>query len=249
MSAERIGNFCQRNAEATGRNNGHSRMSSGSLRKTKDVMKSGEDRENTPLLGGAKLLKPHMVMQRLACSARRPHTTLTMRDGPYGGLKVRFAGSPGGPVVVLLHGFGAPGDDLVPLARALGAPAGALYAFPEAPLELRFPGMWNARAWWMIDMARVERAIASGDNSEFIVEVPEGLPSSRAKLCAMLDELEAEVGFDGGLYLGGFSQGAMLSCDVALHTDRPLAGLILMVRSHWTLRERLTRPKALKGRV
>ena len=30
------------------------------------------------------------------------------------------------------------------------------------------------------------------------------------------------------IVLGGFSQGAMLSCDVALRSDRPLAGLALL---------------------
>ena len=30
------------------------------------------------------------------------------------------------------------------------------------------------------------------------------------------------------LVLGGFSQGAMLAMDVALHTERALAGLVLM---------------------
>ena len=32
----------------------------------------------------------------------------------------------------------------------------------------------------------------------------------------------------GHIVLGGFSQGAMLSCDVALRSARPLAGLVLM---------------------
>src|SRR4051794_30799179 len=67
--------------------------------------------------------------------------------------------------VVLLHGFGAPGDDLVPLASALDAPAGTTFVFPEAlhdMMELVGPMYAGARAWWMIDMARFERALQTG---------------------------------------------------------------------------------------
>ena len=62
-----------------------------------------------------------------------------------------------GPVVVLLHGFGAPGDDLASLWRVLRAPTGTRFVFPEAPLSLEAMGMPGARAWWMIDMMRLQR--------------------------------------------------------------------------------------------
>jgi len=46
---------------------------------------------------------------------------------------------------------------------------------------------------------------------------------------AMLDELEPLLGVSGDrVALGGFSQGAMLACDVALRSRRPLAGLMLL---------------------
>ena len=44
-----------------------------------------------------------------------------------------------------------------------------------------------------------------------------------------LDQLQARYSIPSEqLVVGGFSQGAMLSLDVALHTDRPLAGLVLL---------------------
>ena len=152
-----------------------------------------------------------------------------IRTETWGGLTCRVVPDPrgdGGPVVVLLHGFGAPGGDLVPLAGAFDVPPGTTFVFPEAPLEL--PWGYDSRAWWLIDMARLERALSAGD-SALPDEIPPGLPPSRDKVVAMLRELESELGATPDrLVLGGFSQGAMLSCDVALRMETPPAGLALM---------------------
>jgi phospholipase/carboxylesterase len=46
-------------------------------------------------------------------------------------------------------------------------------------------------------------------------------------MLAFLKEIEQKFGADPKkTVLGGFSQGAMLSCDLILHTDRPYAGLV-----------------------
>ena len=140
-----------------------------------------------------------------------------------------------GPLVVLLHGFGAPGDDLMPLWRQIAAPAGTRFAFPAAPLALDPQQFGPGRAWWMIDFAKLERAIASGEARDLTNEVPEALAESRERVNQLIDELAPK----GPLVLGGFSQGAMLATDVALRTDRALAGLVLMsttliAESEWT---------------
>jgi phospholipase/carboxylesterase len=133
--------------------------------------------------------------------------------------------------IVLCHGFGAPGDDLVGLAAALGAPPGTALVFPEAPLPLPVPEPYEAfgapRAWWLIDIAAIQRAQMRGELRDLSKSVPIGLPEARAQLVAMLDELQAKHPTES-LVLGGFSQGAMLALDVALHDPRPLAGLVLL---------------------
>jgi phospholipase/carboxylesterase len=131
---------------------------------------------------------------------------------------------------VLCHGFGAPGDDLVGLAAGLRAPPGTAFVFPEAPLALPVPEAYEPdgpRAWWLIDIAAIERARMRGEVRDLSKAVPIGLPEARAALVAMLDELQARYPASR-LVLGGFSQGAMLALDVALHDPRPLAGLVLM---------------------
>jgi phospholipase/carboxylesterase len=156
-----------------------------------------------------------------------------MRVANLGGLTVRLTGGDDGsgggdgPVMVLLHGFGAPADDLIPLASVLSVPDGTRFAFPAAPITL--PGLWGSgRAWWMIDLDRFER-VQGGDYSQLADEVPAGLSEAREQVIAMLDELETATGAPPErIAIGGFSQGAMLSCDVALRSRRPLAGLLLM---------------------
>ena len=155
-----------------------------------------------------------------------------MKVEQLGGLRVRLTGGTdgrgggNGPVVVLLHGWGAPGDDLVPLAHEIDAPRGTRFLFPEAPLSLQM-GFGESRGWWMLDIERRQREIAAGRARDLSREVPKGLAEARAKAIALLDELERRDSA-AQLALGGFSQGAMLACDVALHTGTPLAGLILL---------------------
>ena len=142
-------------------------------------------------------------------------------------------GGGNGPLLVLLHGFGAPGTDLVGLATMLSAPAGTRFAFPAAPLslssvpELGF-GMMDARAWWPIDLERLQALQAGRVARVASEEVPAGLAAARDKLNQTLDALERGLGVPAGqTVLGGFSQGAMLATDVMLRSGRKLAGVVL----------------------
>ena len=155
-----------------------------------------------------------------------------MRQERFGGLSVRMTGGTdgkgggSGPAVILLHGFGAPGDDLVSLADVLHVPAGTRFVFPEGPLSLSF-GPRDARAWWLIDMARMQADRMAGRVRDLSQDIPKGLAPARETMLAFLNEVEQKFGADPRkTILGGFSQGAMLSCDVMLGTTQPYAGLI-----------------------
>lgn len=155
-----------------------------------------------------------------------------MREALLGGLKVRLTGGSdgqgggNGPVVMLLHGFGAPGDDLVPLADVIDAPAGTRWLFPEAPLSLNM-GFGDSRAWWIIDFARIQEDRAAGRIRDLSVEIPQGLFLARERMLAFLKDLPRQFPIDyKKTIIGGFSQGAMLTCDAVLHTDYPFAGLV-----------------------
>jgi phospholipase/carboxylesterase len=155
-----------------------------------------------------------------------------MHEQLIGGLRTRIAGGTdgkgggNGPVLILLHGFGAPGDDLVSLADALDVPKGTRWFFPEGPLSLSF-GPSDARAWWIIDMARIAADRAAGRVRDLSQDIPKGLAPARETMLLFLKEVEQKFDADPRkTILGGFSQGAMLSCDAVLHTDRPYAGLV-----------------------
>ncbi len=115
----------------------------------------------------------------------------------------------GGSAVVVLHGWGAPGDDLVPLAEALKRP-GVRFFVPAAPL----PEVGGGRAWWHLD-PNTRPPHASTDQL-----VPDFLPNPavvaartavQALIATVVDRYAPAT-----VALLGFSQGAMLSIDVAL---------------------------------
>src|SRR4051794_4733929 len=146
-----------------------------------------------------------------------------MREVQLGTLKARIAGGTDregggtGPVVVLMHGFGAPGTDLVPLWRELSVPSSVRFVFPEAPLDSGFGG----RAWWHIDMARLQSRFSPDAVARLTTEIPEGIDQARAALLELLAALERDFhSKPETTVIGGFSQGAMLATDVVLRTDR-----------------------------
>jgi phospholipase/carboxylesterase len=166
-----------------------------------------------------------------------------MRLEQIGGLQVRLAGGTDGhgggtgPLVILLHGFGAPGDDLVQLADAIRGPARTRWIFPEGPLRLTM-GYGDARAWWMIDMARLEADRLAGRVRDLSMEVPVGLPQARQALETFLTALPRALPFDARhTIIGGFSQGAMLTCDLVMRTEFPFAGLVQLSGSLLAKRE------------
>jgi phospholipase/carboxylesterase len=147
-------------------------------------------------------------------------------------------------VAIFCHGFGAPGSDLAPLADELmalepGLESGVRFVFPEAPLSLDDEGMYGGRAWWPIDMLKLQRAVQLGEFRNLRDDQPPLLAAARAKLLKLIAVLQAETGLPLSRFvLGGFSQGSMLATDVALRLpDSPAALIIwsgtLLNESEW----------------
>lgn len=143
-------------------------------------------------------------------------------------------GDAGAPelAVVLCHGYGAPATDLVPLAHELVGLQPALgarvrFVFPAAPLSLAAMGMPGARAWF-----HLPQEVLMGqerDWAKFAASAPEGLAPARRALTSLLSALSVATKLPyGRMVLGGFSQGAMLSTDVALRLEEAPAGLCLL---------------------
>lgn len=155
-----------------------------------------------------------------------------MRTRRFADLTVHLAGGSDregggdGPLVVLMHGFGAPGTDLAGLCRVLDVPRDVRFAFPEAPNKL--PGMFGARAWWMLDMARMERAMIEGPKS-YASEVPPGMEEATDGVVEVIAVLQKELGVpDTRLIVGGFSQGSMAGCNAVFTRGVSPAGLVIL---------------------
>jgi phospholipase/carboxylesterase len=155
-----------------------------------------------------------------------------MREEQFAGLTVRLVGGEDrqgggeGPLVVLMHGFGASGTDLVGLWRVLDVPSSTRFAFPEAPHEV--PGMPGARAWWMIDFARAEQAMADGPKS-YANEIPPGMEEATDQVAQMLGAMQGALDVPNErLVVGGFSQGSMAACNTVFTRDVAPAGLVVL---------------------
>src|SRR5262245_8279285 len=122
-------------------------------------------------------------------------------------------GSTKGHNVVLLHGFGADASDLFPVAEVLDPDENWNFYFPEAPIEVPIGDMWTGRGWFPISVRDLESGV------DFTKVRPPGMDESARAVDDMLFHLNSEK-----LVLGGFSQGAMISMEVALNGVENLAG-------------------------
>ena len=131
----------------------------------------------------------------------------------------------GGPVLIFLHGYGSAPETFLGLAQRTDLPQGTHLILPRGPNTLA-----SGASWWPLpsDVHRIVR------------ERLPGMDDARARVSALLDRVAREMP-GRPIVLGGFSQGAMVSLDVALHDAAPLAGLVLM--SGTMIDERETRAR------
>jgi phospholipase/carboxylesterase len=102
--------------------------------------------------------------------------------------------------IVLAHGYGAGGDDLVPFAEELASrnpalPDNFVYIFPAAPNSLEHLGFYNGRAWWQLDLDRLEKRLRIDGVQALSTETPPGLVESRNAFLGMLAAVETELKF------------------------------------------------------
>jgi phospholipase/carboxylesterase len=139
----------------------------------------------------------------------------------FGGLEVETVGDGEGPAVVLLHGYGTPPDDLVPLARVLARdPRLAQHRFvmPAGRLSAGRRG----RMWWPIAARPIREARVREGGRDVSRERPPELPESRRMVLALVEDLKRRYDLPGDrIALAGFSQGAMLAVQAALHREDP----------------------------
>ena len=173
----------------------------------------------------------------------------TVRTAQFGELKSSVVDWSSGKaprlLVVFSHGFGAPGTDLVPLAGELQHVSAQIaehvrFVFPQAPIDLGPLGMPGGRAWWPINMDQLATMHQTRDYRELTELEPDGLRAASSQLSGAVQAMLDDAGLTNAqLFLGGFSQGAMVSTDVVLRTSLRPAYMVLMsgtliCRAEWT---------------
>jgi phospholipase/carboxylesterase len=144
-----------------------------------------------------------------------------------------------GTMVVLLHGFAMTAADLAPFAHSLRLPA--LFVFPEGPL----PGGPSGRAWFPMDI-EARRAAQQHGPRDLVDSSPSGLSEARERLGAFLRVTTVRFQPER-IVLGGFSQGAMLACDLLLHEALVVNALLLMSASRLAVKDWQSRRERLQS--
>lgn len=128
------------------------------------------------------------------------------------------------PVAVIFHGYGADANDLASLAPALRLPH-VRWVFPNGPLSVALGGGFYGRAWFPVDMVELDRAMREGRPRDLAANRPKELDGLRHEFEVFLKELGVPL---DKVLLGGFSQGAMLTTDLTLFSEKPPAGIALL---------------------
>ncbi|MEK6773728.1 MAG: serine esterase [Bdellovibrionota bacterium] len=132
---------------------------------------------------------------------------------------------PNAPWVILFHGFGANSNDLYPLAEMFPTKKKWNWLFPQGPLEIPLGMGWTGRAWWDLDLEKMQRERDSGAERDPALENPPQLPLVREKVLKVIKDLKVPW---SQIVLGGFSQGAMMALDVAFHAPEKPLGLVIL---------------------
>ncbi|MCX6131195.1 MAG: esterase [Proteobacteria bacterium] len=97
--------------------------------------------------------------------------------------------------------------------------------FPRGPLRLQLGYGYEGRAWFPIDVEAIQAASLRGDPIPYADHLPAGMIEASESLQKFSQALGEHY---ETLILGGFSQGAMLSCDAGLQLIKAPRALILL---------------------
>lgn len=126
-------------------------------------------------------------------------------------------GGPGPPTLVMLHGYGSRAEDWIQFEERWQLPANTRRVFPQAPLRGPLTGQ---RGWWWLGL---ESYVPEEGQLPDLSKASRGGIKIASRLVRDLLATEPQP-----VILGGFSQGAMTSAEIAFQTDQELAGLVLL---------------------
>lgn len=148
--------------------------------------------------------------------------TPAVLSNPASRLRTWEVGS-GQQALVLLHGYGSAAAEWLPFTTTIRPVRGRRFVFPEGPARgPRSSGL----GWWPLDLASHRDGSGLPDLSRVR---PEGLAAASARVQTLLREVESRLGSPPATtVLGGFSQGGMVSAEIAFRSSTPLKALVLL---------------------
>ena len=137
--------------------------------------------------------------------------------------------------VVFLHGYGANRHDLSPLAQVIQPKdrSGQVpsYFFPDGPSTPRELAPFGGRAWFALDMQLLQLRSANPNGDLYDEAHVEKL--YRATDTHVVPFLEALSKSYENIFLGGFSQGAMICADWAWRHYKPYVKALVLYSPAW----------------
>lgn len=125
--------------------------------------------------------------------------------------------------VVFFHGYGANMQDLFPLWEYWHQNDFNWY-FPNGVQSLPM-GYYEGRAWFSIDIAKLEEAMRNGTHRDMANSIPPELDETLLRMEQFILELSKT---HEQIILGGFSQGAMCASHLAMRESFVTSGLVLL---------------------
>lgn len=130
------------------------------------------------------------------------------------------------PLIILFHGFGADCRDLAPLSQVTPNASSYNWVFPDGPVSVPLGFGMVGKAWFSIDMMKLEQRLRSGlSESPYQDKAPDGFFEIAEKLIPLVEFYQQRFEH---VYLGGFSQGSMIATEVALDSRIKAEGLIVL---------------------
>jgi phospholipase/carboxylesterase len=154
-----------------------------------------------------------------------------------GQLDFIFKGQSEAPhAVIVCHGYGASMHDLAPIGEWMEPKTGGAWYFLQGPLEVPIGPYVSGRAWFPIDMMKLQMATARGEfASLFENDLPKGIDVASEQISEVVEILLARHDY---VHLAGFSQGAMMSAKSAMGMQEKISSLsmlsgVLVAKSLW----------------
>lgn len=127
---------------------------------------------------------------------------------------------------IVMHGYGADMTDLAPIGEWMSQQIGGAWYFLQAPLEVPVGPYMSGRAWFPIDMMKLQMATMQGDfASLFEKDLPTGIDEAAVKVKVVLELLNQR---HKKIHMAGFSQGSMMAAKVSFENQSLVSSLTML---------------------